>query len=134
MTAPARADLEAVRKVDRAGWGDRRTDLLETACARGVLHGGVDSFLCCQPWKEGTQLGPWGALAAAQAEALLDTALAGLSGTAFLDVPARNVSAAALLTRRGFAIKGTNILMFLGVVPQYEPERIYALASMGSMG
>ena len=131
---PPPFDMEAMRKVDRAGWGDRRDALLESAFARGRLYGGGDAFLCCQPWEQGTQLGPWGALAEYQAEHLLDLALTGAAGRVFLDVPAGNLAAAGFLAKRGFKIRGSNSLMYLGVPPLYEPKKIFALASMGSMG
>ena len=131
------ADLhyqEVVRQVDMAGWGDRRDALLDTTCDRGRVFCGNCSFLCCQPWEDGTQLGPWGSLFESQAEPLLDLALSSVSGRVFLDVPAGNVVAAALLTRRGFSLRGSNTLMYLGAEPRFEPKKVFALASMGSMG
>lgn len=132
--SPAPGDIDAVRQVDRAGWGDKRDLLLYSTCARGRLYSSSDGFICCQPWEEGTQLGPWGALAESRAEQLLDLALSGTGGKVFVDVPAGNIAAAALLAKRGFAIRGSNTLMYLGATPAYEPKRIFALASMGSMG
>lgn len=128
------SDREAIGQVDRAGWGDRRIALLEITSSRGRTFCGNHSFLCCQPWEDGTQLGPWGSLLEAQAEPLLDLALSGIEGRVFLDVPAGNLKAASLLSQRGFSIRGTNILMYLGERPLYEPSKVYALASMGSMG
>jgi len=131
---PAPVVMETVRQVDRAGWGDRRDLLLESTCGRGRLYGSSKAFICSQPWEEGTQLGPWGALVESQAQQLLDLALSGAGVQVFLDVPAGNIAAAALLARRGFAIRGSNTLMYLGAQPSYDPNRIFALASMGSMG
>lgn len=127
-------DLEAVKKIDQAGWGDRRDALLEKTCSRGELYQAQSAFICRQSWKEGMQLGPWGAHLQSQAETQLDLALSGVQGRAFLDVPAANVAAASLLTKRGFTIKGSNLLMHLGTAPQYDPKKVYSLASMGSMG
>lgn len=129
-----RQDLRALREVDRAGWGDRRDALLEVSVGRGWTYCENHSFLCCQPWEEGTQIGPWGALSDPQAELLLDRALDGLSGPVFLDVPSGNLAAAAMLTKRKFSISGSNALMYLGAQPSYDNKRIFALASMGSMG
>lgn len=127
-------DLDVISRVDRAGWGDRRDALLEVTRGRGEVFCGNHSFLCTQQWERGTQIGPWGALHERQAEALLDLALLGAGERVFLDVPAGNVAAAALLARKGFTIKGSNTLMYLGVAPEYDSQKVFALASMGSMG
>jgi ribosomal protein S18 acetylase RimI-like enzyme len=68
------------------------------------------------------------------ARQLLDRVLIGGEGDLFLDVPAGNLAAAALLKSRGFTVKGKSALMYLGARPLYLPGNIYALASMGSMG
>lgn len=125
---------EAIRQVDRAGWGDRRDALLQTTCGRGRIFRGSCSFLCCQPWEDGTQLGPWGSLLESQAEPLLDLALSSVNGRVFLDVPAGNLAAASLLARRGFSLRGSSTLMYLGARPHFEPKKVFGLASMGSMG
>lgn len=134
LLASAAFEYEVIRQVDRAGWGDRRRALLEITCSRGRTYSGKHSFLCCQPWEEGTQLGPWGSLSASEAEPLLDLALADCSGRVFLDVPAANLTAAGLLARRGFTICGHNTLMYLGAPPGFDAGKVFALASMGSMG
>jgi ribosomal protein S18 acetylase RimI-like enzyme len=131
---PVPLDIESVREMDRAGWGERRDALLHATCGRGRLYGSSGGFLCCQSWEDGTQIGPWGCLIAAQAGELLDQALSGAGERVFLDVPAGNHAAAALLVKRGFEIKGNNSLMYLGAEPQYRPGNVFALASMGSMG
>ena len=127
-------EIESVREMDRAGWGERRDALLQTTCGRGRLHASSGGFVCCQPWEEGVQIGPWGCLIGSQAGELLDQALAGAGQRVFLDVPAGNRQAAALLEERGFAVAGTNTLMYLGGEPSYQPGKVFALASMGSMG
>ena len=127
-------DLESVRAIDRVGWGDRRETLLLETCGRGLTHLSSGGFICCQDWSIGTQIGPWGCLIGNQAGLLLDQALTGGEGGLFLDVPAGNFAAAELLSRRGFCVTGSNLLMYLGDRPLYHPGSIYALASMGSMG
>jgi len=127
-------DLESVRAVDRVGWGDRREALLQETCGRGRLHTSSGGFICCQDWSTGTQIGPWGCLIGTQAGQLFDHALTEGDGDVFLDVPAGNFAATALLSQRGFTVKGSNTLMYLGDQPLYQPGSIYALASMGSMG
>jgi len=131
---PAALDIDLLRAVDRVGWGDRRETLLRVTCGRGRLHTSSGGFLCCQEWSIGTQLGPWGCLIGAQAGQLLDQVLTDGNDAVFLDVPAGNFAAAALLGKRGFSVKGSSTLMYLGDEPLYQPGSIYALASMGSMG
>jgi len=128
-----RTDLLA---LDRAGWGDDRAKIIAEARTRGNVIARDGGFLISQPGAEGVQLGPWGADGPETAGALLDIARAraGEGTRLFLDVPARNVDAAPLLLSRRFALRGSALLMFLGDKPAYEPGRIYALASMGSMG
>jgi len=131
---PATLDLDSVRAVDRVGWGDRRESLLRETCGRGRLHTSSGGFICCQDWSFGTQVGPWGCLIGSQAGQLFDQALSEGDGEVFLDVPAGNFAATALLSGRGFFVTGSNTLMYLGDLPLYQPGNIYALASMGSMG
>lgn len=127
-------EMESVREVDRAGWGERRDALLHATCGRGRLYSSSGGFLNCQAWEDGTQIGPWGCLIGAQAGQLLDQALSGAGNRVFLDVPAWNHAAAALLLKKGFEVKGSSTLMYLGAEPLYQPKNVFALASMGSMG
>jgi len=131
---PDPLDLESVRAVDRVGWGDRRESLLEVTCARGRLHTSSGGFICCQQWDDGLQIGPWGCLIQSQAAQLMDQLLVEGERKVFLDVPAGNFNANELLVRRGFTVKGSALLMYLGHHPLYQPASIFALASMGSMG
>jgi ribosomal protein S18 acetylase RimI-like enzyme len=132
--APHPLEIEFVRAVDRVGWGDRRETLLQETCGLGRLHTSSGGFICCQEWEHGTQVGPWGCLVSAQAGRLFEQALSGGEGAVFLDVPAGNSAAQALLSQRGFTVQGSSLLMYLGERPLYQPGSIYALASMGSMG
>jgi ribosomal protein S18 acetylase RimI-like enzyme len=127
-------DLEVVKKIDRRGWGDRRQTLINVTCGRGKTYSSSDGFICSQQWEHGTQIGPWGCLVEEKARHLLDQALAAAEAPVFLDVPEANSTAAELLTEKGFSVRGSNLLMYLGSKPLYRPEKIYALASMGSMG
>ena len=128
--------LTDIVEIDRAGWGDLREAILKEVMERGTVnfcHGG---FLIGQPADEGIQLGPWGADIRETAGKLLDGAriFVGSDTRVFLDAPVRNVNASMLLHSRGFTIEGSALLMFLGERPAYDPTRIYALATMGSMG
>ncbi len=131
---PAEFDIDPAAELDRVGWGDRRDSLLQVSFARGELYRNSDGFLCCQRWDGGTQIGPWSGMADSQAAELLDGALVNAERKILLDVPSGNRAAAAVLEARGFEVKGSNLLMYLGAKPCYRPETIYALASMGSMG
>ncbi len=135
---PARdeASVADIMAIDMAGWGDIRQPILEEVAKRGTTFVRNGGFLVKQPCGEAFQFGPWGATERQAAASLLATALAQTAtGThIFLDVPVGNVDAAALLHTAGFTIRGSTTLMCLGEPPVYVPARIYALASMGSMG
>ena len=130
----ASLDIESVRAIDRVGWGDRRETLLLETCGSGHLRTSSGGFICCRQSSGGTQIGPWGCLIGTQAGDLFDQVLTLGTDDVFLDVPAGNFAAASLLSQRGFSIKGSTLLMYLGDLPLYQPGSIYALASMGSMG
>lgn len=134
MAEPVAIAFDVLGELDGIGWGDRRDALLRVTCGRGRLYRSADGFLCCQPWDGAVQIGPWGSLTGEHAGALFAAALAGAGERVFLDVPAGNRAAEALLTEHGFTVQGSNLLMYLGVAPEYRPENVYALASMGSMG
>jgi len=134
--APPVAKAAATHLMDHdlAGWGDRRDALLRLSAGRGWSFGDSRGAICCQRWEGGLQIGPWGGSDAAAAAACFDHALRSAGANVFLDVPAKNAAASAILTERGFRIKGDTLLMYHGADPFYQPGRIYALASMGSMG
>jgi ribosomal protein S18 acetylase RimI-like enzyme len=134
LPAPVQPDKGFVKKIDRRGWGELRESLIEVTCDRGRLYSSPDGFICCQQWEDGLQIGPWGSLDPRQAGSLLDQALAGQGRRVFLDVPAGNGMATSLLRERGFSVKGETTLMYFGLPPLYQPEKVFALASMGSMG
>jgi GNAT superfamily N-acetyltransferase len=129
----SKADMLA---MDQAGWGDTREAILSEALKHGTLTFRDGGFLVSQPTGCGVQMGPWGANGPETASKLLDAARAraGEGTWLFLDTPELNGDAAPLLNSRGFAVRGSALLMFLGEKPDYKPGHIYALASMGSMG
>jgi GNAT superfamily N-acetyltransferase len=128
--------LAGMIDLDCSGWGDDRRLLLAAVAGRGEAYGEPDGFIALQRWPKGIQLGPWNCRDRDVAAALLDRAMmrAGGGCRLFLDVPLRNLTAAALLADKGFRVSGTTTLMFRGEVPDYDPGTIFALASMGSMG
>jgi GNAT superfamily N-acetyltransferase len=131
-----RVPFDEIVLVDIAGWGDRRHSLLESICSNGEVFADKCGFLAVQRLRCGTQLGPWANKGEGDVAQLLDSVVtpAKGKGTLFLDVPGRNVKASSLLESRGFLMAGESTLMYRGAVPCYNPGKIYALASMGSMG
>jgi ribosomal protein S18 acetylase RimI-like enzyme len=128
--------FEEMLKMDGAGWGAERAALLAAVLKRGTVLGSRDGFIVRQNCADAIQLGPWGCRSTEAAADLLAWAIAAVGeGRSFvLDVPVRNIAAASLLCARGFTIKGGTVLMYLGKLPAYRPDYVYALASMGSMG
>jgi GNAT superfamily N-acetyltransferase len=133
---PRAVDLEQAAVLDRLGWGDSRGALFAGSqdCAGWLLRAG--GFLRCLPAGEGLQLGPWGALAGKTAGKLLELTMKAVRGDGdiYLDVPQRNRTAGRLLAAGGFRESGSTLLMYRGVLPEYRPEYVYSLASMGSYG
>lgn len=125
-----------VKEVDREGWGDRRRAIFRMMGKYGRLVTVADGFLGCRSLAGGLQLGPFGCRSTAVAEQLLTGLLHDGADEIplCLDSPGRNREAAALLHARGFMVGGSTLLMYRGRLPEYTPERIFALASMGSYG
>lgn len=128
--------VESVKEMDRLTWGDKREALLEETMTRGKLLYEKSGFLLIQPCGDTRQFGPFTALESATAEHLLDNALGTIeTGTKiYLDTPASNRTALRLFNRRRLRISGTTELMYAGNRPDYRPERLYGLATMGSCG
>jgi ribosomal protein S18 acetylase RimI-like enzyme len=125
----------AVAAVDCMGWGDDRGLIFETLPENCCSVTVQDGFMVCTPGDEGLHIGPWGATTREGAAALLGGALAdGIGGEVFLDSPEKNRAAEELLFSSGFRVTGSTLLMCRGRVPEYRPEYIYSLASMGSYG
>ncbi len=122
--------------MDCQGWGDRRADLLKATAARGKILQHESAFAVLQPCGDARQIGPFSAQNYSSADALLKKALQSVpSGTKIcLDAPASNRSALRLFNRRRMRISGSNELMYAGVKPDYRPEQIFGLATMGSCG
>jgi GNAT superfamily N-acetyltransferase len=135
VPAPETVTRSEMLAIDQAGWGDRRDTLIDAVAGRGRVLSVAGTFLVCQPCAEGLQLGPWSGTGQG-AEVLLGYALAAAEAGAriYLDVPIRNTVQTGLLLRMGFSIRGSTLLMCRGEAPAYAPERVFALASMGSMG
>ncbi len=129
-------DPEELLPLDRAGWGDDRRALLAAVAGRGMVLREGEGFLVAHPCGSGFQVGPWAAEGRGVASGLLGRALSCLRGGAevLLDVPVRNGAASSVLDGAGFTVCGRTVLMCVGDEPAYEPEKIFALATMGSVG
>lgn len=122
--------------LDVHAWGDRRAALLDATARRGMLFQDDSSLLIRQPCGDSVQFGPFSAEDAESAARLFNAASRTVSlGMKYLvDVPASNRSALRLFNRRKMRIAGSNLLMYAGKKPAYQPELIYGLATMGSCG
>jgi ribosomal protein S18 acetylase RimI-like enzyme len=122
--------------IDSRAWGDRRDALLVATVGRGRLLQVESGFAVIQECGAARQLGPFSAQDSATAEQLLNEALQAvdMDTKVYIDAPASNRDAVRLFNRRRLRISGSNELMYAGRKPAYVPERIYGLASMGSMG
>ena len=126
----------SVSGIDCQAWGDRRDNLLAATAGRGRLLLEDAGFAVIQPCHEDHQFGPFSALNAGTAERLFENAVNTVApGTRFLvDAPASNSSAQRLFNRKKMRIAGSNALMYAGKKPDYRPELLYGLATMGSCG
>jgi ribosomal protein S18 acetylase RimI-like enzyme len=123
-------------EMDEAGWGDWREALLRATVKRGSVSLLPDAFLVHQRCENAVQIGPWGSRDPEAAASLLEKGFipAENGQRIFLDVPSANRHASQLLRKSGFTIQSSTTLLYRGEKPAYAPGRIYALASMGSMG
>lgn len=126
----------SVSDIDCQGWGDRRDALLAVTAGRGILLREGAGFVAIQPCSDARQFGPFTALDSGTAERLLDAALRSIQpGTKIcLDSPASNRAALRMFSRRRLRMCGSTELMYAGVRPDYRPELLYGLATMGSCG
>jgi hypothetical protein len=110
--------------------------LLAATVGRGELLLDESGFIAVQPSVDAFQFGPFAALDAGCAERMFDAAAKNVAfGTKILvDAPAANRSALRLYNRRRMRMAGSNELMFAGRKPEYRPELLYGLATMGSCG
>jgi ribosomal protein S18 acetylase RimI-like enzyme len=122
--------------IDCLAWGDRRAALLAATVARGELNLAASGFCVIQPCNEARQIGPFAALDSITAEQLFDSALRTMpfGSKIYLDAPAANRHALRMFNRRHMAIAGSSALMYSGLRPDYSPELLYGLATMGSCG
>jgi ribosomal protein S18 acetylase RimI-like enzyme len=130
------SSVKMAENLDRRAWGDQRQALLTATAERGSLLADESGFVCVQPCGSDQQFGPFSALDEETAEKLFGQRLRETApGTRiYMDSPASNRAAVRLFKRRGFEISGTCELMYAGVRPDYNPEFLYGLATLGSCG
>ncbi|MEI6209917.1 MAG: GNAT family N-acetyltransferase [Desulfuromonadales bacterium] len=126
----------SVNSFDCKVWGDRRDELLAVTADRGRLLTDESGFVVIQPCGADRQLGPFAACDSVAAERLYHTALNTLEpgSKIYVDAPVSNRAAVRLFTRERMHACSSNELMFAGAVPDYRPELLYGLATMGSCG
>lgn len=122
--------------IDCQGWGDRREALLAATIGRGRLLLEESGFAAVQSCGAAWQLGPFSALDSGTSEQLFNAMLRSIPPGAkiFVDSPASNRTAQRMFSRKKMTISGTTELMYAGIRPNYRPELVYGLATMGSCG
>ena len=126
----------SVSGIDCQAWGDRRDALLAATAGRGRLLLEESGFMVIQPCGAAMQLGPFSAQDCGSAEYLCDAALGSVprETRVYIDAPLSNRPAVRLFSRRGMRATGSTELMYAGAKPDYRPEMLYGLATMGSCG
>lgn len=122
--------------IDCQAWGDRRDALLAATVGRGGVLSENSGFAVIQPCGDARQFGPFTALDGGTAERLFEAALRAipLGSKIYLDAPASNRAALHMFNVKRLKISGTTELMYAGLRPDYRPDLLYGLATMGSCG
>ncbi len=128
--------LSSVIDIDSQAWGDRRSQLLAATLERGRMLSSAAGFAGIQPCGDAMQIGPFSALDGGTAGELIEAALQMIPGDVkvFIDSPDSNRAAGSIFSCHGMRGGGSNQLMYAGEVPDYRPELLYGLATMGSCG
>ena len=124
---------ETLIDLDRRAGGVDRTPLLRSFLARSAtrawLARGADGFAMRRAGRRATQVGPIVGADDAAALDLLGSALGGVAGRVFIDVPDQRTSLADALARRGFVRQRPFVRMALGDARAAAArERVFALA------
>ncbi len=132
--APSNGTLNTLNRMDALGWGSQRKALVEAKAALGQTWHNEDGFIVRQQTARGMQIGPWCGKADS-ADELFSAALAIAPSNSFLlDLPTANDRAGELVTAHNFSRQGSVLLMCRGDATGYDPSRLFALATMGSIG
>lgn len=126
-------DATTVSQLDAQASGCGRAfllaDFLRRPGSRAWMAAGRTGFAIAREGRRATQLGPLVAEDEAAALSLLQTALAGLRGRVFLDVPERWASLRGWLEQNGFARQRSFVRMALGAAPIASVnDRLFVLA------
>lgn len=127
------ADTATVSALDAqanaCGRGFLLADFLQRTGTRVGLSPARTGFVIAREGRRATQIGPLVADDERSALALLQTAVAGLSGRVFLDVPERWAALRAWLEQAGFVRQRSFVRMALGVAPIASVnDRLFVLA------
>jgi ribosomal protein S18 acetylase RimI-like enzyme len=123
---------------DRAFFPEPRADFLNawiaqpgTVALGTVQEGRLSGYGAARPCRVGWKIGPLCADSPELAEALLSALLARIPAGApfFLDIPACNAAAWALVARRGMRMAFETARMYLGPEPDLDLERTYGITS-----
>lgn len=135
VTNPLQA-LALCLDLDTLAWGDRREGLLQAILARGEAFASDRGHLVVQRGEGGVQVGPFATMDEHRATELLERAVSLVPEGVeiFIDAPASNMMAERLFMDIGFRNTGSTELMYAGQRPEYRPELLFGLATMGSCG
>lgn len=130
---PSQPDAAAVFRLDKAASGCGRAfllaDFLQRPASRIWMSPGGTGFAIAREGRRATQIGPIVADGENAAIALLQDALAAVSGRVFLDVPERWSALRAWLEQNGFARQRSFVRMSLGAAPITSVnDRLFLLA------
>ncbi|MBT0665953.1 GNAT family N-acetyltransferase [Geobacter pelophilus] len=135
-TAASEQGFQELLCHDSVGWGDDRSAICHEKLRLGKLFMDGGSSLIIHNTGTHSYIGPWVGGSELCAERLLARIYSRLTdnGATCLDVPVGNPWSKAMLEKFGFVCSGETVLMYHGDIPDYRPDTIYALASMGSIG
>ncbi len=117
-------------------WGDRRESLLRWVAGRGTVISESSACAVVQPFRGGAQIGPFAALNRDAASRVIARVLSTVAASreVLCDASATNYGCVSVFRKAGFSVRSETSLMYAGVKPNYRPEYLYGLASMGSCG
>lgn len=132
----AAADWPAIAELDRPAFGADRTGLLLSLARRlpaaamvAERHGSLIGYCLGRDGREASQIGPLAAPDPATARALLDAALAAMTGPVYLDLAERHDALLPWLTSLGFCHQRPFTRMVLGAAQAPgEPASLVLMA------
>lgn len=135
MRDPLPPPDEDPARIDSDCWGDDRSSLIRKTAQEGVLCAGGGGFLILQPLGDRFMIGPWGGKTADEAREMFTSAGTFFPSVGFfVDTPAGNREATRFLSALPCRTAGETLLMWRGKRPDYRPDMIWGLATMGSCG